>query len=92
MYVHNSYVETHKSHSKTGVFPAHSTGVKEYIYILKGHVTIELTENRNQQRYHLQAGDSFYFEAHKDHQFINDADELCEYMLVIDSNKSINRH
>ncbi|KIX91797.1 XRE family transcriptional regulator [Staphylococcus microti] len=74
--------------SKTGVFPAHAVGVKEYIYVLKGTTIIELTSNGDSQKYHLQAGDSFYFEAHKDHQFINDEDEICEYILIIDSTKS----
>ncbi|EKU46779.1 helix-turn-helix domain-containing protein [Staphylococcus massiliensis] len=73
------------SNSATGLFPAHTFGVKEYIYILTGEITVELSENNDVQRYYLSKGDSFYFEAHVSHQFINNNEDLCEYILVIDS-------
>lgn len=81
-------LNTLPANSNTGVFPAHSIGVREYIYILKGKITVELSEEMESQTYVLSEGDSFYFEAHKNHQFINNENQKCEYILVIDSNKS----
>ena len=76
-------------HKETGYFPAHTIGTNEYIYILKGEVDVELKDNNSEvQKYKLLKGDSFYFEAHKSHRFINNHDEKCEYILVIDSHKS----
>ncbi|MEB8263948.1 XRE family transcriptional regulator [Mammaliicoccus sciuri] len=81
-------VNTLPPDSETGVFPAHCPGVREYIYILRGEVTIELREGNDIQNYKLDSRDSFYFEANKSHRFINKGKEFCEYILVIDSNKA----
>ncbi|HEC2153041.1 TPA: helix-turn-helix transcriptional regulator [Staphylococcus delphini] len=85
-------LNTLPANSKTGVFPAHSIGVREYIYILKGKITIELTEEYDSQKYELSEGDSFYYEAHKSHQFINEEDKASEYILIIDSSKETMIH
>ena len=73
-------------YSETGVFPAHKSGVKEYIYIEKGSLKVELGKDGYNER--LYEGDSFYFEADTEHRFINDSDIECNYFLVIDSTQS----
>ncbi|ELK4504167.1 helix-turn-helix domain-containing protein [Staphylococcus pseudintermedius] len=70
----------------SGVFPAHTVGVKEYIYILTGQLRVRLIEKEQVQEFKLNEGDSFYFEAHKQHEFINEYEGEAQYILVIDSN------
>lgn len=70
----------------SGAFPAHTEGVKEYIYILTGQLRVRLIDEENVQEFKLKTGDSFYFEAHKQHEFINEDEGETEYILVIDSN------
>lgn len=67
----------------SGIFPPHKKGVKEYIYVLKGKLKVELGNGSFQEE--LLEGDSFYFEANTEHRFINVTNEQCQYFLVIDS-------
>ncbi|MFP3918652.1 XRE family transcriptional regulator [Lysinibacillus telephonicus] len=69
---------------ETGVFPAHKSGVKEYIYVALGKLQIEL--GNDSETYVLEKGDSIYFEADVTHRFINLSEGECHYYLVIDSN------
>lgn len=70
---------------ETGVFPAHKSGVKEYIYVSDGRIKIEL--GHEPESYDLEAGDSIYFEADVTHRFINPSNQECRYYLVIDSSQ-----
>lgn len=72
--------------SESGVFPAHKSGVKEYIYVEKGSLKVELAKGVYKER--LYEGDSFFFEADTEHRFINDSSDECNYFLVIDSTQS----
>lgn len=71
---------------QSGVFPPHQPGVKEYIAVSKGKLRIVL--GMDNTVYDLDEGDSFYFEADVEHQFINLAGEDCQYYLVIDSHEA----
>ncbi|QTQ07823.1 helix-turn-helix domain-containing protein [Macrococcoides canis] len=77
-FVHN----TIPPYTTSGIFPPHNKGVKEYIYILSGMVEVSLNQSSS---YKLSKGDSFYFEAHVSHEFMNKSDDNCEYILIIDS-------
>jgi transcriptional regulator with XRE-family HTH domain len=66
----------------SGVFPAHKASVREYIYIDKGSLRVQLGDVKS---FTLEEGDSIYFEADVKHQFDNIGDEDCRYFLVIDS-------
>ncbi|WP_155591185.1 helix-turn-helix domain-containing protein [Lysinibacillus cavernae] len=72
--------------SESGVFPAHKSGVQEYIYVEKGSLKVELAKGVYNER--LFEGDSFFFEADTEHRFINDSKDECNYFLVIDSTQS----
>ncbi|MFC4765855.1 helix-turn-helix domain-containing protein [Effusibacillus consociatus] len=68
---------------ESGVFPPHTSGVKEYMTVAQGKLRVVLGEGN--VVHELQAGDSLYFEANLQHQFINIGDQECHYYLVIDS-------
>lgn len=72
--------------SESGIFPAHQSGVKEYIYVEKGTLKVELGKGLYNEE--LYEGDSFFFEADTEHRFINVLNEECHYFLVIDSSQS----
>ncbi|EAZ85445.1 MULTISPECIES: helix-turn-helix domain-containing protein [Lysinibacillus] len=74
--------------SESGIFPAHKSGVKEYIYVEKGSLNVELSKGAYKEQ--LNEGDSFFFEANTEHRFINETDHECIYFLVIDSTQSKN--
>lgn len=73
--------------SESGVFPAHKSGVKEYIYVEKGCLKVELANGVYSEQ--LNEGDSFFFEADTEHRFINDSNDECNYFLVIDSTQNM---
>lgn len=75
------------ANKESGVFPAHKPGVKEFIYIHKGTLRVELGNGSLIEE--LQEGDSFFFEADTEHRFINLTAEECQYFLVIDSTQSM---
>ena len=64
-------------------FPAHKSGVQEYIFVESGKLCVELGNGIFKDE--LNEGDSFFFEADTEHRFINIGDEECRYFLVIDS-------
>lgn len=70
-------------HSESGIFPAHKPGVKEYIYVAKGQLVVELGIDNFRDT--LLEGDSLFFEADTEHRFINNTTSECMYFLVIDS-------
>jgi transcriptional regulator with XRE-family HTH domain len=65
----------------TGEFVAHRRGVSEYIYVLKGKLSVSI----GQRTIVVAEGDSLYFEADAGHSFTNIGSSQCEYFLVIDS-------
>ncbi|SMO32358.1 helix-turn-helix domain-containing protein [Melghirimyces algeriensis] len=67
---------------RTGRFPAHQKHVREHIFVETGKLKVILGRN---DHYTLEAGDSFYFEANIEHEFINIGKTDCRYFLVIDS-------
>ncbi|MFJ7736724.1 helix-turn-helix domain-containing protein [Lysinibacillus sp. NPDC097287] len=71
------------AHKESGVFPAHKSGVQEYIFVESGKLRVELGNGVFKDE--LDEGDSFFFEADTEHRFINIGDEECRYFLVIDS-------
>jgi len=73
------------AHKESGIFPAHKSGVKEYIFVQSGKLRVELGKGTFIDE--LQAGDSFFFEADTEHRFINMTNEECHYFLVIDSSQ-----
>ncbi|KOY81615.1 XRE family transcriptional regulator [Lysinibacillus sp. FSL H8-0500] len=73
-------------HSESGIFPAHKPGVKEYIYVEKGQLVVEL--GIDDFHGELLEGDSLFFEADTEHRFINNSISECHYFLVIDSTQS----
>lgn len=68
----------------TGAFPAHQKNVQEYIYVDKGRLQVILGGS---DTFILNSGDSFYFEANIEHEFINHGEEICRYFLVIDPHR-----
>lgn len=71
--------------TESGTFPSHKKGVKEYIFVAKGTLKVDLGHGAVLEE--LKEGDSFYFEGDIEHRFINERDEECHYYLVIDSSK-----
>ncbi|KAB2492826.1 helix-turn-helix domain-containing protein [Priestia endophytica] len=71
---------------ESGTFPSHKKGVKEYIFVAKGTLRVELGNGVCSEE--LKEGDSFYFEGDIEHRFINEREEECHYYLVIDSHES----
>ncbi|MDQ0298458.1 transcriptional regulator with XRE-family HTH domain [Salibacterium salarium] len=70
-------------HQESGVFPSHKQGVDEYIFVAEGSLQVELENGKKD--YILEQGDSMYFEADKNHRFLNLSDKECQYYLIIDS-------
>ncbi|UOF89991.1 XRE family transcriptional regulator [Fodinisporobacter ferrooxydans] len=68
---------------ESGIFPAHKPGVKEYISVAEGKLTVCL--GAGDVVYTLAEGDSIFFDADVEHRFANKGDEECRYYLVIDS-------
>jgi transcriptional regulator with XRE-family HTH domain len=66
---------------ESAYFPPHRNGVKEYLVVANGEMTVELDD----KRFKLEANDALYFEANVKHKFINTSSERCIYYLVIDS-------
>jgi len=67
---------------ESGTFPSHRPGVKEHIVVVQGKLQVVLGKNT---AYELGTGDSIYFEADREHRFVNIGDLACHYYLVIDS-------
>ena len=68
----------------TGEFTAHRRGVEEYIYVARGRLQARIGERVMT----LSEGDSLFFEADLPHGFSNPDNAVCEYFLVIDSNRA----
>ncbi|MCL2310536.1 MAG: XRE family transcriptional regulator [Proteobacteria bacterium] len=68
---------------RTGVFLPHKRGVHEYIVVLKGTLTAEI-ENK---RIVVEEGDCLFFDAHVEHQLINESRAPVIWVLVIDGSK-----
>lgn len=73
-------------HKESGVFPAHKSGVQEYIFVESGKLRVELGNGAFKDE--LEEGDSFFFEADTEHRFINIGNGECRYFLVIDSTQA----
>ncbi|MGE8034902.1 XRE family transcriptional regulator [Lysinibacillus sp. KCTC 33748] len=71
------------ANKESGVFPAHKSGVKEFVFIKQGALRVELGNGTFIEELH--EGDSFFFEADTEHRFINLSAKECHYFLVIDS-------
>lgn len=71
---------------QSGVFPPHKPGVKEFVSVSKGSLRIVL--GAQAATYELAEGDSLFFEANVEHQFINLGEAECQYYLVIDSHEA----
>lgn len=71
-------------HHKTPVFPAHKSGVHEYIHVLQGCLTARLDE----EIFLVSAGDCLFFDAHRAHQFINETETEVIWYLIIDNSLS----
>lgn len=69
--------------ASTGQFMRHRRGVEEYIHVMQGRLQAIL----NGKSYELSEGDALYFQAHITHEFINNGIGLCQYYLIIDSQK-----
>lgn len=65
----------------TGSFPAHRPGVVEQITVVRGTLRCRLGGDEAL----LDAGDAIFFPADLPHSFANPGDEVCEYLLIIDS-------
>lgn len=70
--------------SRSGVFPRHRRGVREYLFVLAGDLAVTLGD----RPYQLSAGDAMYFEADVEHAFANCGEGECRYLLVIDSSSA----
>lgn len=68
----------------TGEFVAHRRGVEEYIYVLSGQLKASVGDRSTV----LDAHDALYFEADESHVFTNVGDDVCEYFLIINSDRA----
>lgn len=68
----------------TGEFVAHRRGVEEYIYVLRGRLKASVGERSTV----LEAQDALYFEADATHIFTNVGPDVCEYFLIINSDRA----
>ncbi len=69
----------------TGVFPAHKRGVHEYLVVLEGTLVVELGERRLK----VETGDCLFFDAHVEHQLLNDSPTAVTWILVIDATRYV---
>ncbi|OMH33797.1 XRE family transcriptional regulator [Motiliproteus sp. MSK22-1] len=68
---------------KTGVFPAHKRGIHEYLVVLEGTLVAELGD----KVVTVDKGDCLFFDAHVEHQLINEASTPVIWILVVDASK-----
>jgi len=68
----------------TGEFVAHRRGVEEYIYVVSGQLKASVGDRSAV----LDAHDALYFEADESHVFTNVGDGVCEYFLIINSDRA----
>lgn len=57
----------------------HASKTQEYIYVIKGELTIQLTTGA----YVLQEGDSIHFDSSLPHTYINNLDTMLEFIDII---------
>ena len=74
-FVHN----TLEPRSETPIFPAHRSGVEEYIYVLQGTLTGVL----GNQKVEIRQGECLYYDATITHSFKNNTDQTVIWILVI---------
>jgi transcriptional regulator with XRE-family HTH domain len=59
--------------------PLNTMGAEKFILVTKNSLKIQV----NEEEFHLQTGDSLYFDASCPHSFSNDSDTLTEFYIVI---------
>lgn len=67
----------------TGEFMPHRRGVEEYLFVLKGRISVGM----GAKSVTLEEGDALFFEADVIHTFKNMTNKPCEYFIIIDSAK-----
>lgn len=63
----------------SGELIAHHRDVEEYVYVLRGCIEVILGDSR----YSLNCGDSMFYKANRSHEFMNPAEEPCEFIIVV---------
>ncbi len=67
---------------QTGILKCYTpgaTGGEKYVLVTKGLLEIKI----NQEIYRLKKGDSLYFDASCDHEFLNSGEDTVEYYIVV---------
>jgi len=66
------------------VFPGHSQGVEEYLYVHRGSLAVVT----NGQRHRVGEGSTLFYPAHVVHEFHNDSDETAEFFILVDDTRT----
>ena len=66
------------------VFPGHSQGVEEYLYVHRGNLTV-IT---NDQRHLVSQGSTLFYPAHVVHEFHNHSEEVAEFFILVDNTRT----
>ncbi|KRE09554.1 hypothetical protein ASE63_21065 [Bosea sp. Root381] len=65
--------------ASSGLLPAYDGFVEKHLIIQEGQLSVHLDDGS----YHLQAGDSFYFQIRAPYRFANETRSRCSYYCVI---------
>ncbi|MBE7201315.1 MAG: helix-turn-helix transcriptional regulator [Parafilimonas terrae] len=66
------------------VFPAHQTGVEEYLFVSRGALVVVV----DGERHRVGRGSTLFYPAHVTHEFHNEATEAAEFYIVVDSTRT----
>ena len=65
---------------RAAAFPAHHTGVEEYLVVHEGILTVLIDESP----FTVAAGDSLFYPSDRSHEFRNETDRPVSFYIVID--------
>lgn len=63
----------------SGILPVYSTATEKYLTVYRGTLTVLIGEDR----FVLAEGDSLYFEVTQPYRFVNEANDICSYYMVV---------
>jgi transcriptional regulator with XRE-family HTH domain len=66
------------------VFPGHSLGVEEYLFVRRGCLTVVT----GGERHVVDQGNTLFYPAHVVHEFHNENEEEAEFFIVVDDTRT----
>ncbi len=66
------------------VFPGHSQGVEEYLYVHRGDLTVVA----NGQRHLVREGSTLFYPAHVVHEFHDQSEDAAEFFILVDDTRT----